>query len=132
MSTKITVKTGKENYRTVVISDSHRFVADEPIQAGGKDLGPNPGELLAASLATCTAITMKMYADRKGWSLNEIVVEVDFEWNRKENFTVFTKSIQIDGNLDAEQRDKLMEIGGKCPIHRTLNGSIEVKQNLME
>lgn len=131
MSTKVTVRTGKENYRAVVMSDSHHFVADEPLVAGGKDLGPNPGELLSSALATCSAITMKMYAERKGWPLEEARVEVDFENFRKKGETVFFKSVELKGNLDDEQRAKLLEIGGKCPIHRILAGDVQVNEELI-
>lgn len=131
MATKVIAKIGKENYRTVVMSDSHHFVADEPLAAGGKDLGPNPGELLNSALASCSAITMKMYADRKGWPLEEVKVEVDFENFRKEGKATFIKSVELKGNLDEEQRAKLLEIGGKCPIHRILTGNIEIKESLI-
>jgi len=130
MSTQANATIRKENYRMVIETDDHHFVTDEPIGIGGKDLGPNPGELLSAALAACAAATMKMYADRKGWKLDEASVEVDFENNRKENHTVFTKTVQLTGDLDEEQQARLHEIAGKCPIHRILTGSIEIKEEL--
>ncbi len=131
MSTQAKATIRKENYRTVIETDDHNFVTDEPISMGGKDLGPNPGELLSAALAACATATMKMYAQRKGWDLQEAIVEVDFESSRKENLTVFTKTVQIIGDLDEEQRAKLYEMGNKCPIHRALVGNIEIKENLI-
>jgi len=130
MSTQTKATIRKENYRTVIETDDHHFVVDEPISAGGKDLGPNPGELLSAALAACGTATLKMYAERKGWKLDEAIIEVDFENNRKENYTVFTKRIQIKGDLDEEQKAKLREIAGKCPIHRILTGNIEIREEL--
>lgn len=131
MSTKVKAKIGKENYRTVVVSDSHNFVIDEPLSAGGKDLGPNPGELLSAALATCSTATVKMYADRKGWKLDEVAIEVDFIRNLKLNKTTFTKNIRISGDLDEEQHAKLYEIAGRCPVHKMLAGEIEINSELI-
>lgn len=131
MSTKVKAKIEKEKYRTVVMSDSHHFVADEPMSVGGKDLGPNPGELLTAALASCSAITIKMYAERKGWPLEEAKVEVDFENFRKEGKATFIKSVELKGNLNDEQRARLLEIGGRCPIHKILTGQIEIKETLI-
>lgn len=130
MSTKAKATIKKESYRTVIETDDHQFVTDEPINVGGKDLGPNPGELLSAALAACGTATMKMYAERKGWNLEEAIVDVDFENNRKEDYTVFIKKIRLKGDLDEEQKAKLREIAGKCPIHRILTGSIEIKEEL--
>lgn len=131
MSTGVKAKIGKENYRTVVVSDSHNFVIDEPMSAGGKDLGPNPGELLSASLATCSTATVKMYANRKGWDIDEIIIKVDFKRNLKLDTTTFTKNIKITGNLTDEQIEKLHEIAGRCPIHKILTGNIEIKSELI-
>lgn len=131
MSTSVKAKIGKENYRTVVVSDSHNFVIDEPITAGGKDLGPNPGELLSAALATCSTATVKMYADRKGWKVDEVQIEVDFIRNIKLNKTTFTKNIKITGDLTDEQIHKLHEIAGRCPVHKILTSNIEINSELV-
>ena len=123
---KITATIGKEKYRTVIESDTHSFVTDEPLDLGGKDLGPDPGELLSASLAACTAATMKMYADRKGWDLEEAVVKVDFKKLEKTQENCFTKKITLKGNLDETQKQRLHEMASKCPIHRLLTGEISI------
>lgn len=115
-----------EKYRTQISTVAHNFIVDEPLEVNGKDLGPNPGELLSASLAACTAITIKMYANRKGWDLDEAIVYVDFKRNIKEDSTSFTKEVQLIGDLSNEQKQRLLEIGNRCPIHRTLLGSIEI------
>lgn len=123
--------TKQENYRTEIRTDPHHFIVDEPISVGGKDLGPTPGELLAAALASCSSITMKMYADRKGWDLEEAIVEVDFERDLKFTTTNFTKKISFVGNLDEAQKQKLYEISGKCPVHRMLTSQIEIHSELI-
>src|SRR5690606_39234207 len=104
---KTTAVTKQENYRTEIRTDPHYFIVDEPISLGGKDLGPTPGELLAAALASCSSITMKMYADRKGWDLQEAIVEVDYERDVKFTLTQFSKKIRFLGNLDESQQEKL-------------------------
>ncbi len=126
MNVKTTAITKKENYRTEVRTDPHHFIVDEPIEVGGKDLGVSPGELLAAALASCSSITMKLYADRKGWDLEEAIVEVDFQRDSKFNVTNFTKKVSITGNLDEEQKRKLYEIASKCPVHRMLENPIQI------
>lgn len=130
MNVKTIAITKKENYRTQVKTDPHHFIVDEPISVGGKDLGPTPGELLAASLASCTSITVKLYADRKGWDLEEVEVEVDFERDLKFNVTNFKKILHFKGDLSEEQIQKLYEIAGKCPIHRMLANPIEIHSEL--
>lgn len=132
MSNRIKATIGVEKYRTKLATDSHHFISDEPIDLGGTDLGPNPGEFLSASLAACTAITMKMYAARKNWPLEEAIVEVDFIRDRKENKTTFTKSVELIGDLDDEQRKRLFEIAARCPIHQTMIHPIEIASTLVE
>ncbi|MDD3772299.1 MAG: OsmC family protein [Weeksellaceae bacterium] len=127
MGNKASASIKSEKYRTAIRTDNHDFIVDEPIEAEGKDLGPNPGELLSAALAACTAITMKMYAARKNWNLEEAIVHVDFERNLKENNTTFIKEIELIGDLSDEQKQRLFEIAERCPIHRTLANSIEIK-----
>ena len=102
----------------------HRLTADEPREHGGEDSGPSPQELLAASLASCTAITMEMYADRKGWDVGEITVEVDYEPAQRGSPTRFTMGVQLPKELPEEQRDRLMQIAAKCPVHRALEGEV--------
>jgi putative redox protein len=102
----------------------HRLTADEPADHGGTDAGPNPQELLAASLASCTAITMEMYASRKGWDVGEVVVEVDYEPAQRGSPTKFHMDVQLPKELPEDQREKLMTIAAKCPVHRTLEGEV--------
>jgi putative redox protein len=102
----------------------HRITADEPPDLGGEDAGPSPQELLAASLASCTAITMEMYAHRKGWDVGDIVVDVDYEPAQRGSPTRFRMDIQLAKELPDDQREKLMQIAAKCPVHRTLEGEV--------
>ena len=102
----------------------HRLVADEPRDHGGDDSGPSPQELLAASLASCTAITMEMYADRKGWDVGELQVNVDYEPAQRGSPTKFSLEVNFPKELPEEQRERLMQIAAKCPVHRTLEGEV--------
>jgi putative redox protein len=108
----------------------HRLTADEPVKHGGDDSGPSPQELLAASLASCTAITMEMYADRKGWDVGEIVVDVDYEPAHRGSPTRFVMNVQLPKELPEDQRDRLLQIAAKCPVHRTLEGEVMFEESV--
>ena len=108
----------------------HRITSDEPRDSGGEDAGPSPQELLAASLASCTAITMEMYAHRKGWDVGDIVVDVDYEPAQRGSPTRFTMDVQLAKELPEDQREKLMQIAAKCPVHRTLEGEVMFEENV--
>jgi putative redox protein len=116
---------GKDHYRAEIKSETNTLIADEPIGVGGKDLGFSPSELLASSLAACTCITVRMYADRKGWNLDEIIAEVSLE--KLEGKSKFTRKVEFKGTLDQEQRTRLETIANKCPIHQTLTNPIEIE-----
>jgi putative redox protein len=102
----------------------HKLLADEPKDHGGEDAGPSPQELLAASLASCTAVTIEMYAQRKGWDLGEVVVDVNYEPAQRGSPTSFTMTVRLPKELPEEQREKVMQIAAKCPVHRTLEGEV--------
>jgi uncharacterized OsmC-like protein/pimeloyl-ACP methyl ester carboxylesterase len=118
--------TGVEPYTTRVRTRGHALLADEPKGKGGQDRGPTPADLVAAGLAACTTITLRMYADRKRWPLEEIGVgitrgRVDIEGDQgTRTRTVYTLSLRLEGDLDDEQRARLLEIAGRCPVHRQL------------
>jgi putative redox protein len=130
--TIVTSSTTKEKYKTQIKTDNHSFIVDEPLDVGGKDLGPKPGELLAASLASCTGITLRMYADRKGWDLRETMIEVALENNASVNNSKFTMNIRLFGNLDDTQRLRLLEIANNCPVHRILENPILIQTVLKD
>jgi putative redox protein len=102
----------------------HELTADEPKNHGGEDSGPSPQELLAASLASCTAVTMEMYAVRKGWDVGEITVDVNYEPAHRGSPTRFEMTVNLSKELPEEQRERLMQIAAKCPVHRTLEGEV--------
>src|SRR5438132_453923 len=102
----------------------HMVVADEPEENGGDDSGPSPQELLAASLASCTAITIEMYAKRKGWDVGDVSVDVDYEPAQRGSPTRFVMSVKFPKELPEDQRERLMQIAAKCPVHRTLEGEV--------
>lgn len=119
-------------YRTEITSSSGNIViADEPQEVGGKNLGFSPSELLASALASCTLITLRMYINRKQWEVSEINVKVDFERDSHQNISQFTRKIEVTGEVDEKQRQRLETIANSCPIHKTLTNSIEIKTTLI-
>ena len=102
----------------------HRLTADEPPDHCGEDSGPSPQELLAASLASCTAITIEMYAKRKGWEIGELQVDVNYEPAQRGSPTKFALEVELPKELPEEQRERLMQIAAKCPVHRALEGEV--------
>jgi putative redox protein len=102
----------------------HQLGADEPEDHGGEDAFPNPQELLAASLASCTAITMEMYAARKGWDIGELEVSAEYTPAERGCPTSFRTTLRFPRHLSDEQVDRLRQIAAKCPVHRTLDGEV--------
>ena len=102
----------------------HSVTADEPREHGGGDSGPSPQELLAASLASCTAITMEMYAKRKHWDVSGLRVDVEYTPAERGHPTNFNIVMKVPAHLSQEQIDKLAVIAAKCPVHRTLEGEV--------
>jgi putative redox protein len=110
----------------------HRLIADEPQEKGGTDQGPSPSELLAASLATCTAITIEMYAGRKEWGLGTVEVAVVFTEATTDDPPSFDLRITLGGELSDEHRDRILTIAGKCPVHRVLKAQEVVVHDSLE
>ena len=102
----------------------HELTADEPESTGGDDNGPNPQELLAASLASCTAITVEMYAKRKGWNVEGLEVDVDYSPAERGSATTFKLIMRMPAHLSEDQVERLQVIAAKCPVHRTLEGEV--------
>jgi putative redox protein len=108
----------------------HQVLADEPVESGGEDEGPMPQELLAASLASCTAITMEMYAKRKGWDIGPVEVECEYTPPDRGCPTAFKLVLRIPSECSEEQVEKLRVIAAKCPVHRTLDGEVLFKERI--
>lgn len=102
------------------------IIADEPIENGGQDLGFSPNELLGSALAACTSATLRMYADRKGWDLQEVRVRIDLEFKKEENKTVIIRHLELIGELDEAQRERLLSVAKACPVHKILSNPIEI------
>lgn len=109
----------------VEIEDGHSLVVDEPAEMGGADEGPSPVRVLGASLAACTAITMEMYAERKGWDLGAVEVEVEIEYDGPAP-RAFTVKLELPADLDEEQRKRLRVVAGKCPVHKALSVPVTI------
>jgi putative redox protein len=108
----------------------HVLGADEPQESGGDDAGPSPQELLAASLASCTAITMEMYADRKGWDIGPVEVDCQYSPAERGCPTRFELVVRLPDGLDDERVKRLMQIAAKCPVHRTLDGEVMFEERV--
>ena len=117
-------------YRHTVKVRSHELTVDEPRDQGGGDSGPDPQELLAASLASCTAVTMEMYAQRKGWDIGGIEVTAQYTAAERGCPTRFNLILRFPDNLSDEQVDKLQVIAAKCPIHRVLEGEVAFEERV--
>lgn len=125
----ITVKAslGKEKYYTEVVAGENTMITDEPVDKGGQNKGFNPFEILATSLASCTAATLRMYIDRKEWDVEKINVEVELENFPLTKRAIFKRDVSFEGtNLDEEKLKRLRTIADACPIHKILTNDIEI------
>jgi putative redox protein len=111
----------------VEIEGGHAIVIDEPAAVGGADEGPSPSRTVLAALAACTAITCEMYAARKGWELGAVEVAVDGEFGPNQSLLRAEVALRVPEPLDDEQRDRLLAIAGKCPVHRALAGATPIE-----
>ncbi len=139
--TVVVASTGAGPYEQVMLDGRHSLTADEPKAVGGGDAGPGPYELLLMSLGSCTSMTVHMYAARKKWPLEQVIVRLrhlrvhaaDCEDCEKPTAMLdrIEKEIEFVGPLDDEQRARLLEISGHCPVHRTLTSKIDIRATLV-
>ena len=124
----VEVVSGAEPLRQSIAVGPHTLVADEPVADGGNDAGPQPHELLLAALGSCTAMTLRLYAARKKWPLSAVHVRLDGA--RRGDAFVIRRRIVVDGGLSADERERLHAIADKCPVHKTLSGTIAIETSL--
>jgi uncharacterized OsmC-like protein/alpha-beta hydrolase superfamily lysophospholipase len=138
---RVVARTGPEGYRTDLKTGHHSLVADEPRALGGEDAGPSPYDLVLAGLGACTSMTLRMYADRKEWPLDEVRVRLKHTRLHKKDeeraeddgdarLDHVHREVELVGDLDGEQRARLLEIAERCPVHRTLEAGVRVETEL--
>jgi putative redox protein len=133
-------ESGAGAFTNTIVNGRHELLADEPQEAGGEDHGPTPYELLLAALGACTSITLRMYADRKEWPLEHVSIDLRHEKIHAEDCAHCTTEkgridrieveVTLQGPLDDEQRQRLLEIAHKCPVHRTLQNEVDMPTSL--
>lgn len=139
---EVVVKSGSQLYVQEIESDGLRWRADEPVEAGGQGSGPSPYGLLLSALGACTSMTLQMYASRKQWPLSGVEVRLAHrrthakdcsDCESKEGFIAeIDLTLTVRGDLTGEQRARLLEIAGKCPVKRTLEGEIKIRSKLSD
>lgn len=138
---QVIAKLDRSHYKTICTTENHQIIADEPLDQGGEDLGPNPYDFLLAALGSCVAITIRMYADRKGWPLEEVEVHLDQQrieakdcegCQSQEGYVHrIEKRLKFIGDLSPDQRKRLTEIAERCPVQRTLEREIVFDSSVM-
>jgi putative redox protein len=118
------------DYQVRLNDGQHEWLADEPASLGGGDTGPTPNSLLLSSLGACTSITLKMYAKRKAWPLESVHVALTIESTPEGS--LIDRQIVLTGNLDGDQRERLLQIANACPVHKILSGSIVIRSGLTQ
>ena len=130
MSIRVVARRREGFTHEVEIDSGHTLVIDEPHDRGGADLGPSPTRAAAAGLAACTAITCEMYAAMKGWELGAVECEVEIDQGKGSNFEEITLVLKVPEQLTDEQRERLLVIAGKCPVHRALKDGVVIHDRL--
>jgi len=137
---RVTARTAAEGFRTELFANGFPLVADEPVAYGGGNEGPSPYEYLLAALGACTGMTLRMYARSRGLPLEEVVVRLSHHKVHAEDcrdcvekdrqIDSFERELELHGELDEAQRQRLLEIAGRCPVHRTLTGEVRIETTL--
>ncbi len=125
----ITSHLGTNRYKTVLSNGRSEIIVDEPTAKGGTDLGPAPRELLCMSLAACTSITLRMYADQKKWEIGEIKVDVALE--NADSEAIFHRKIKFSNPVTEEMQTRLLLVADKCPVHKIFSRSIKINTELL-
>lgn len=133
---------GQSKFTTNLQTPRHAFIADEPLEAGGENMGPSPYDYLSAALAACTTMTVRLYAERKAWDLQEVFVYITYTHKHEDDMKdgtitpghleVFSKKLRFVGNLDEVQKERLKEIAAKCPVHQTLSLPAHIETSLID
>lgn len=125
----ITVHNLGQGFRQSITVGPHELVSDVTREAGGDDSGPSPEEILLSALGACTAMTLEMFAKRKAWPLDRVTVTLSGD--RVDEAFVIDRRVELLGELDAEQRERLLAVANKCPVHKILTGTIRVETTLV-
>ena len=133
--TVLVSETGNGKFQQSVVAGRHRFLADEPVAVGGGDTGPGPYDLLLAALGSCTAMTIRLYAERHAIPLAHVAVslrhervhEEDAAREGKTRLERISREIQLEGELSVADRARLIDVANRCPVHRTLTGNVEIR-----
>lgn len=120
----VEARLGRVQYQTIVTGGNHSIIVDEPVALGGMDTGMAPYSLLLASLASCTAITLRMYISRKMWVVDEISIKLDL--SKTDKGVHINSALSFKGELDDDQRKRLITIADACPVHKLLVGEVEI------
>jgi putative redox protein len=128
--TSVQAQIDRSHYSTVIKIDNHTLISDEPATAGGMNEGPHPQGLLLASLGSCTAITLRMYIDRKMWIVDNITVNLQLF--KLDGVTLIEKQLTFKGELSDEQKKRLVQIADACPVDKILTGKISIETSLLE
>lgn len=128
---KVSSSIAKEAYKVEITTPTgNMIIADEPTHVGGKNAGFAPEELLASALAACTSATLRMYADHKNWDLHKVKIDINLDWDKETSKTNLNRKIKLIGNLDEEQKTKLLWVANHCPVHKILSNPIEINTTL--
>jgi len=137
----VTVR-NQQGYRTEILIRHHTVLADELISDGGTDVAPTPMEIMLGTVGACIAVTTKAYAQRKGWALEEVNVKLDMERIKREDYPTYSgdaafiheirEDIEFVGDLTAQQKERLLSVAGKCPVHLTLENPVFFVQHMTE